>query len=295
MGYMTTPYRNGDRFSTKGEQVNFISAMRSEFGRAQRLALSSLCTKFGIGVLGVLAVVSPSEISSRIIIGLSALGQVVLFLLRWKSDELQNTGNQLRLAALLENGLGVRPSPTEVAIFKSRVGDYGEKADTSAYYASKLGQGQDRLVDIVSESAYFTENIARLSAYIFYVAICVAVVILVITFVALVFVPIPQTSLQIAAKVFIIAVVFWIADDVIVLAIRYRALETACHEIVIASDTYFKVGELHRREDAFAILTRYHSATAAAPPFPVGLYRRRHDELNANWAPVVASRSIASR
>ncbi len=272
--------------------MNVVSAMRTEFDRARKWLLFSLGLKFlivGISLFSLRA--GDGSAFPKFTLVFAALAQLALFFCRWRSTEHQSFGNQLRLDALLEHGLGVGLSPLTEARVHQRIGPFDENADTSTYYASTLPAGPMRLVDDVAESAFFTAALARRSFTILIGVITVAVVALVFGFTSLVLVGASEDSLQLASRVVILAVTFWVADDLILIASTYYGVFRDCDQILQKADVFFSCSAKNPLQDAYSILCDYHLAAGISPPFAATLYKRLNTRLSKTWESIRVRRS----
>src|SRR5271157_6650300 len=115
----------------------------------------------------------------------------------------------------------------------SRVGDATKyEAQTAGYYTSKLPKGPFRLTEITAESAFYSQDIARVSGWILVAVAAGGAGIVVYSFLALVMASPPSTTLDLASKIAVLAVAFWATDDWIVMAIRLFACASGCDRVL---------------------------------------------------------------
>lgn len=264
--------------------MNFIAAMRAQFNRSQVWVAASLALKVVL-VLGTASMLCLGESSAAamVVFVLAALAQVLMFVCRWRADVQQEIGNDLRLAALLGNGLGIQPTAIEIARLKDRTVKYEEGENTSGYYNSSRAVGPARLVEITAESAFFSESLARRSANLIWWMIAVAVTVLVFTLASVAVAGLSTNMIRVVAKIVVIGVTFWATDDLIAMALRYGAFRRACEAVLVASDAFLTTGSNDERR-AQAVLAQYHGAAACSPPLPGFLYRRYNKRLTEIWA-----------
>lgn len=273
--------------------MNIVSAMRTQFDRARRWLLYSLGLKLLIVGLSLLSVFArDASAFAKFTLVFAALAQMGLFFCKWRSTQHQSFGNELRMDALLEHGLGNGLSPLAEARVHQRIGGGDEHANNSVYYASTLPVGPSRLVDDVAESAFFTAALARRSFNILIGVITVAVVVLVFGFTSLVLVGASVDSLQLASRAVILAVTFWVADDLVVIALTYYGVFTDCDQILQKADIFFSHPANNPLQDAYSILCDYHLAAGTSPPFAATLYKSLNLQLSKTWESIRVKRLI---
>ncbi len=263
--------------------MNLIAAMRKEFQRASAWLFRSLLVKAALVLAAIASLMWDTHRALTVILFVGAVvGQIFLFVCRWIAASHQDFATDLRLAALLEDGIGVAPSSIETARFLERAGLYPEEEDTTKYYSSTLPRGPARLVEDTAESAFFSESLSRRTSLLIITAALAVVAVLVIGLVVLVEAGIQQSTLQIAAKAIMLGILFWIADDLTHMALAYRASANRCARVLGNADAFLQgQGD---EVGAFRILSDYHAVAAGTPPFPWFVYPRSRERLVRAWA-----------
>jgi hypothetical protein len=91
-----------------------------------------------------------------------------------------------------------------------------------------------------------------------------------------------QSRLEIAAKVVLIGVTFWMTEDLVDMAFKYRSLGSSCERIL--QECSRLLDQVNPSvEDAYVVLHDYDAAVAGAPPLPSLIYRKRNARLTEIW------------
>ena len=144
--------------------MNLIQAMQTEYSRCKHLLYR---WAFPINVaLFAAAIISCFQLpgwATNILALAGVVAQVTLFFLRVLAADHQGRGEEIRRMAMLQDGLGMQPSPVSLARLHEIIGDFNhrEPAFLQPYYASKQLAGSRRLLEITEECAFFTGGNAR--------------------------------------------------------------------------------------------------------------------------------------
>jgi hypothetical protein len=217
---------------------------------------------------------------------LSFLFAVAAFGVRWRADALYQTAEGLRRVKLLADGLGETSDPAELARIRASASERasGDPAPIGAYYTSERGKGWHRVLHNVQESAFYTETIARRTAWICTIAVATG---LVLAIVAL-FVAVNLTDdvvSRVMGNVVMGGVVSIISGTLADLARAYFALSRAATECFDRSRLLLSRAEVPLR-DALRTMDSYDAALANAPPLPGLVYRSMQKRLDALWKEV---------
>jgi len=223
---------------------------------------------------------TPSWLS---ITGLVAIvAPVVVVWLREAASELIVRGDKCRRLILYADGFGREIASTELA--EARAWGLGVNPDVAPfvrpYYSSRETPGPRRLADILTESAFFTKQLAAkvrgglMGAFILAVAAAVAALYLA-DLVSNTGLP----GLLLAAKSVATFIAFLISGDFLLLVKKYGDLEQEagrayerCARLRIQSDL--------REDEVISVAEDYGVALLQCPPIPVWLYLRYRDALN---------------
>src|SRR5258708_6920869 len=147
--------------------MNFLEAMNVEYGLSKRwLSGSLILTAFFYVCLIAGAFTSGPWTKwmtfAAFVVQLSIVGA------RIRSGTHYSLGESVRRPAMLQNGLGTKPSPVQFAkiVAKYGISFSGEPITFGKYYESKVEPGARRLLEITEECAFWTGELAdRMAAF----------------------------------------------------------------------------------------------------------------------------------
>ena len=219
--------------------MNLIHAMQSEYSRTKRLLY---CWAFPISLaLFVAAVVGALPIPDcavNIIAITVFLAQIGLFALRQFADHFQDHAEGIRRLAMLQDGLGVQPSPVTMARLYASVGELhnGEPSFLGSYYESSLPAGPRRLIEMTAECAFFTgENARWLWRRMAWIA-GIGLVVAVAAFLGAVLFMDSPAAPKLVARIIIPAMAFCAAGDLASMAFLFRSMAESCSQVLLDSD-----------------------------------------------------------
>jgi hypothetical protein len=193
---------------------------------------------------------------------------------------------------MLHDGLGTEIPLLQTAVLQELVGETQASDVGTPYYSSKLPKGPRRLVEITAESAFFSRSIARRAALILGSVSATAVLILTFSFIVVVQAGISQSRLEVVSRIMILGVTFWATDELVSMALKYRALRQSCEAVLERCSGLLSQVNLSS-DEAHAALGEYTSAIAHAPPLPRTIYHHIKDRLSRAWE--VESKAIAAK
>lgn len=261
--------------------MDFVAAMRSQYRRAETILWSSLGVKAAIFVCAILDVTWPERFGKAALF-LVPLAQGALLLLRYKSASHVECGDKLRIAALVSDGTGEQPSGIEMANLSYVIGDVKPLTIDGPYYTSKLPKGPARLVENVAESAFFSGMISKQAASLIIGCAALSTLGLAVSLIAVVQFGAARSGIEIASKLMLVGAQFWVTDELIAMALRYRAIANECQRLTTKFEGLIScpIAMSH----AYSLLLDYVNAMAQAPPLPGKIYKRRMKRLAEAWA-----------
>jgi hypothetical protein len=262
--------------------MNIVAAMRCEYRRSETLLWTSISVKVAIYLTTVATAAWSNGIAASVFLVLASLGQIFLFTSRLSMQWHLALGERLRRLAMLQDGIGREPTTFETAILPDRVWDAQGSFIQGQYYSSELPKGPRRLVDVTAECAFFSGRIASSAWTVFLIVSIAASGVLVFSLVLVAIIGTAQSRLEVVAKCVLIGITFWMTEDLIDMALRYRELTNSCERIL--QECFRLLGEESPSMDgAYLVLQEYDAAVAAAPPLPSRIYRRRNEGLSKIW------------
>jgi hypothetical protein len=262
--------------------MDYVAAMRTEYRRGEAVLWSSLAVKATIFVCAILDAIWSDRFAKGALLFVP-FAQAVLFFLRYRSSNHVERGDKLRVAAILEDGLGDQPSKMDIAALKYAVGMIDPMPQQGLYYTSMLPKGPTRLIENVAESAFFSGMISEQAASLIIGCAVISFFGLAFSSAAVVQLGAGTSGIDIASKLVFVGVQFWVTDELIAMALRYKAISNECQRITAKSEGLFNCPE-PTMSQAYSILLDYANAMAQSPPLPAKIYKHRVKRLTDAWA-----------
>jgi hypothetical protein len=262
--------------------MNLVAAMRAEYQRGEALLWIGAWVKAMIYVTTLATITWNNRIAGALFLVLACVGQVFLFVSRLSMDGYVVVAERLRRLAMLQDGIGREPTSFELADLPERVWNVTRNSVPDPYYSSKLPKGSKRLVDITAECAFFSSKIAHAAWMMSLVASVAASGVLLLSLVLVAVLGASQSRFELVAKWVLIGITFWMTENLIDAARRYRSLATRCESILQECFRLLKE-QSPSMEEAYIALHEYDAAVAGAPPLPSRVYKRRNERLTGIW------------
>jgi hypothetical protein len=265
---------------------NLVGYLRAEFAKASRLRVWLFVLQLIAAIPAAVAVVIPDHFG-EVLYGLALAGAILLVLwwvLNARYTRVRDAAQAARRAALLLGGLDERLSAAEVETLRERftvTGQDARKCEMADYYATNLEPGAPRLGEMLEESAFYSEQLQRISAGMMLIVLAgFAVLFIVVGFGITPYVA--RDTAHTIVRVFLALMVFAMSADVIG---AYRAHRAAAKEIrdirhrLITADA---AG--YPFADVMLAFTDYNAAVESAPESVPYAYDMRKQDLNERWA-----------
>ena len=265
------------------ESSDLIQVMRKQFASSKRWLRYSIYCNLTVVVLSALSSIAPLGQSSTTFPILLLVVQVIAFTLREKSTRDFSFAELIRRLALLQDGLGFQLSNLQLKRIITRSNQSMDEPPYLAnYYASTLPQGPGRLLEILSESCFYTENIAGR-------AFTILVSLVGCTSIALVFLIFPLIDAYadpLVLRTFTIAIApflsFWATGDLIYMALRFRTLRSDCSSILDKCEDLERTNR-HDLPEILQMVDEYNCSLASSLPLPTRFYEANKANLNKMW------------
>ncbi|MBI4428209.1 MAG: hypothetical protein HY562_03735 [Ignavibacteriales bacterium] len=263
---------------------DLIQLMRQQFASSKRWLRYSILCNLGVVLISFLSSVDPIEQKSAIVPILLLFAQMIAFGLREKSMHDFSLAERIRRLSLLQDGLKIRLSNLQLKRIASRGNKSTEEPPyIGTYYASRLPQGPERLLEILSESCFYTEHIAgRAFKILTSLALgsCVAVIFLILSLVNL-------DADAVVLKTFTMVTVpflsFWATGDLTYMALRFRELRKECSLILDKCEELDKA-KRHDLTEILLLVDDYNCSLASSLPLPTRFYEADKADLNELWS-----------
>jgi hypothetical protein len=263
--------------------MNLIDAMGVDFKDAKRWMSFGLFASVGIYLCLLTSAFLPPK-AEKIFALVVLLLQVIILIAKVHSDDCYSCGEAIRRAALLQDGLGIQPTPLTVAGLCARrcAVPSGSRPYVGSYYASDLPTGPKRVAAIVLETVFWTSYLARRTSILLWCVVG-ASGLLILGF-ALAFMQWQSTAspLEVISRALIISFGFWTVGDWTILAWRYQVLARTT-ESLLGTCERLAQGNGPSDHDALIVLGEYNATLASGPPILQWIYDHYRDRLNAAW------------
>lgn len=266
--------------------ANLIGYLRAEFAKASGLRVWLFFLQLAAALPAAIAVLIPDHYGDALY--WLAVAGAILLIVWWfvngRYTRIRNAAQAARRGALLLGSLNEALSPGEVQALRERFtvnAAEAQKWEKDDYYATKLRPGPARLGEMLEESAFYSEHLQRISAFVMLgVLVFFAILFFIIIFGITPYVG--RDTGQAIVRVFLALLVFGMSADVVG---AYRAHRTAAKEIrdirqrLVTADA---AG--YPPADVLLAFTDYNAAVEAAPESVPYAYDIRTEHLNERWA-----------
>lgn len=260
--------------------MRFVQALRSENAKSLTASKWSLLIVVVVNVATIILLYSPPALS-WIFLSLGLALQVAGFALHLKSESHFRHARMLRHWALMDDGLRVNPSPTQLALLSISIGDARSSANLK-YYTSNELPSERRLVDDIAESAFFSLNIAeRVASYLTWSAVVFGLLIFYVL-VILVFNASSTTQIKLVTQVSLLIFSFIGTGEFAILGFRFRQAYDQGREILSECDRILSSASISVI-DAMSILCQYELMMSNCPPLPTWIYDKKRKRLDDAW------------
>lgn len=280
-----TAEAEGDSGAFDEGPMKLIGYMRAQYSHSKRLWYLQVLP-LEIWVYGAALAASfplPTHIAGLLVIA-TLLAQIAAFMLRMNAIGQYEAAEGIRRAEMLQNSLGISPSPMQLAKLQERtVHAKSEEAKlTRSYYDSDEPIGPRRLLDILSQAAFFTSAISRRTWKIFALIAIAGSAGPVLLVLLAVFVHASSPALEVVARVVVASMAFLAVGNVATMAIQFFQLSLDAERILDRCEAFLQQ-ESPEMTDALLVFAEYNCAVIKAPPIPFRLYRLYRDRLNNAW------------
>jgi hypothetical protein len=272
---------------------NLVGYMRAEFGKAARLRKWLFSLQLAAALPAAVSVVV--EDSEKVLIyGLAILGGVLL-IAWWIVNKFyiasRSAANAARRGTLLLGGLNQPLSTSEIQSLRGRFtvnSAQAKKCEDPDYYASSETAGPARLAEMLEESAIYSEDLHRVSAYVMLgILVLFAVLALIIAIASTPYVA--RDTAFVMVRIFLAVLVFVLSSDVLG---AFQAHLSAAKEIKEIRQRLMTADRAsYPLPDVLLAMTDYNAAIENAPEIVPYAYNQRRKELDQRWKDYQADRA----
>jgi hypothetical protein len=259
--------------------VNLQQASRCLFAKSQICLIVAFIAGVAVLTASIISFFKQCAFTDLILILVIAIAQVVQLAAKLWAMRRFALGDSLRRMDQLQNGLGISPDSLRMADAEKIVGICDAPADPN-YWRTKLPQGPHRLVEMVEESAFFTESISGTCANCLWLLAVVGVSICIISLIAAVRLGISGPATEFASHIIVAVLVFFLAGDSILMYLQYSDLKDAAHSSLQRVEYLLAKTDLSAAE-AMGFAMEYNAAVTQAPPLISVVHRSNRKGLDA--------------
>lgn len=272
--------------------AELVGYQLAEFKRASNLRTWLILCQFAVAVPGALSVVVDDGVALYFLAAAGVILLLIWFVLDGRYRAHRLAGERARRATLVMQGLGTRISPEEVFDLRNGFKVTPETARSHEdldYFATKAEPGTRRLLEMLEESAFWSETLQRTSATVMGVffgtilAIGIGAVLLALPFTY-------SSNMMIGLRLFLAMLVFGLSSDVLVATRAHAAAALTIGDIRKRLQTAAKNG--YGEADVVYLMSEYNAAVEAAPVVVPLAYNLKRNALNERWKAYVADRAV---
>lgn len=264
--------------------MDLINAMQTQYSSSKRALTFVIWLGIAQFLLVILSFFAPLKGWPFCVAIAMFFIQVTMFFLRYRSQTKFGFAEEIRRAALLNDGLGRNLPAFELARLDLRVGasKNREPPIIRAYYSSSLPVGPRRLLESFHESVYFTSYLAETSMLIFGGLAIGGAAAAAIAAILLFGSGLVTTEVTSLAQIGIAAMAFFAAGDMLQMALGYRGLKLATDGLLRSCDTIRE--QSSPSLDVVTNLTNeYGIALIQSPVILSPVYKARQKRIQETW------------
>ncbi|MCS3476258.1 FtsH-binding integral membrane protein [Bradyrhizobium elkanii] len=266
--------------------ANLVGYLRAEFKKASLLRVWLFFLQLAAALPAAIAVLVPDSFGNALywLAGLGAALLIGWWFLNSRYTRIRNAAQSARRGALLLGGLHEALSPGEIDALRERFTVNAVEAaeeERADYYATTLPAGPARLGEMLEESAFYSEQLQRISSTVMLVVLALFAIL----FVIIMFGITPYVShdtAQALMRVFLAMLVFGMSGDVFG---AFRAHRDAANDIRDIRQR-LKAADAagYPIADVLLAFADYNAAVESAPESVPCAYKVREKHLNERWA-----------
>lgn len=273
---------------------NLAGYMRAEFRKAALFRKWLLGLQLVAALPAAISVVVP-DTEKVLIYGLAIAGGVLLLawcIVNYFYVKARSAANAARRGALLLGGLDQPLSTSAIQSLRGRFtvdSAEAKKSEDPNYYATDQPPGPARLAEMVEESAMYSQELHRISAY-----VMLAILLLfgfIALSVALVSTPYAtRDTAYVIVRVFLAALVFVLSSDVLG---AFQAHMSAVSEIKDIRNRLMTADRSgYPLPDVLLAMTDYNAAIEGTPEIVPFAYKLQRKKLEQHWRDYMADRTV---
>ena len=264
------------------EKKTIGEIMQCEFATAKTWLRSVIISQWILIIIASIAIIT-NKGSHIIVVFATFIGPLLVLLFKEIGNHYYQKGEKIRRLFLLQQGLGVEPSETELFNLYAYAADKEttEPKPIGNYYGSNYTAGFPKLVHNLQESAFWTAAQARLAMFVHYGLGSLGILISILLAIFWVYKGGGYANAD-HAKLFATLLLFFVAQTEIPIARSFQSLSKTANDVVTTTSYLRKKKEIDC-VDVIKIISTYDSALAKALPLPGYTYKFLQEKLNNAW------------
>jgi hypothetical protein len=264
---------------------NLVGYLRAEFNKAAKLRKWLFALQLAAALPAAAAVVVPD--TEKVLIYVLAVFAGVLLIawcvINYFYLRTRSAANAARRGALLLGGLDRPLSTSEIQSLRGRFtvnSVQAKKCEDPDYYTTNEPPGASRLAEMLEESAIYSEDLHRISAYTMLgILITFGIVAL---FIALGTIPyVTRDTAFVMVRIFLAVLVFVLSSDVLGAFQAHLSAAKDINQIRQRLMTADRAG--YPLSDVLLAMADYNAAIESAPEVVPLAYRARRKQLDQRW------------
>lgn len=273
---------------------NLVGYMRAEFRKSAKLRLWLFGLQLAAALPAALSVVIPDAETGLLYVLALVAGCLygTWCLVNYFYIRARSAANAARRGALLLGGLQDPLSTSEIQSLRGRFTVTAKQAQDSEdpnYYATTESPGQRRLAEMLEESAIYSQELHRLSAFVMFGIL----VLFIATALLIAFAAAPYVTRDTAitmARIFLAVLVFILSSDVLGARQAHLSAAKDIEKIRQRLMTADRVG--YPMSDVLLAMADYNAAIEGAPEVVPFIYQARREQLDQRWNDYQRDRAV---
>lgn len=266
------------------DENSILKMMRHEYQKAARLGLLRLGSSLLVVLPPIASLLDNTNKYVYPLAALSFLALVVWLIVDWIYLGARDRSLAARRALMVSNGSGEPIHPiicTDLLEMSQPSEDSTLSLDVQSYYDSNEPPGPRRILNIVEESAFYSERTQKHSA----LTLGIVVIAYIAVFVIGIIVAVPSLStalLEVLMQFFMICAAFILSGDLFQRALQHLKASSECRRIQKACLALSQQNA--STTDALLLLSDYFGAMQGAPEtLPHSFSRKQRERIENSW------------
>lgn len=265
------------------DDIKLLGLQRAEFQRAETLQIWASRVQIVIILVSIACVIVQENNYVYALSILSIFLALAWFYISEESKTSHSTAERARRAIVIRNGLGIKLGPKSysdlVMLFKAS-SDSAKKWEDQDYFKSKSEYGNQKLAEIVEESAFWSKCLLKEYAKKTWLNFSYVLVTSVLSLFLITLFDFTQLGKTIG-QILCLILMWLITGSLFSKSIKLTASSSAVDSIEERLNNIIQSGEV--KEDILIYMSDYNSIIEGTPVIPSKIYLKNKDRLNTLW------------